>query len=219
MLPQPPYMGPSKAIWLTAQAFDEQVLIVPPPFTFNQQDMSHSVNNDHVTTTNKHTFKIQQSGYQQRRQASETYQLVLFHINSSRHSREVELVFSKLSYMYTCSTLKFNIMTPEQSESIFFDQDLIPIPNNSNLPKIKLFFKGKLVQQLPESFKEGKVRKKKMSVQDTIESHSNQLDSDDESEEENWVQEKSWNLKFKWDRSAVSVLFYRSVCYGPANLQ
>ncbi|KAM0786896.1 hypothetical protein ACM66B_002320 [Microbotryomycetes sp. NB124-2] len=215
--PQPGYLGPTKATVLTTEEFDDQVLIVPPPTTLRSDSHRFEEERDNVVSAHSDSDEptIKAADYERKRNRSNVYHVVLFHVDWSRRSRELEIVVNRLSWEYTSPTLRFHILTPDKAPSTFYDQDLVPTPRNFDLPVIKLFHRGLVVSQLPQSVKdvvrERRGQTSRMKRSEIEQDKLNEIENDDDDEEEidsdeerEAVQETEYR-KYKWNRSAASI--------------
>ncbi|SCZ97214.1 BZ3500_MvSof-1268-A1-R1_Chr4-2g07064 [Microbotryum saponariae] len=161
VFPQPPYLGPSKMIHFDTQYFDEDVLIIPPMTKFSSSETKITDVSSDPTVDD----------YGKRRKTSDVWHVVLFHVDWSRKSRELEMTLARMSNRLASSTLSFGLVTPESTPQIFYDLDLSTSVTSSfqDLPLIALYHRGKLVDRLPKNAQkialERKERKREMRRQ------------------------------------------------------
>ncbi|KAK4052794.1 hypothetical protein OIV83_002081 [Microbotryomycetes sp. JL201] len=214
-LPQPGYLGPTRADILTTEEFDAKILIVPPPVRLQVDDTEQQIRE--INSEKPDPDHMLLTEFEQKRKQSTAYHVVLFHVDWSRRSRELEIVIHRLSEKFTTNNLRFHIVTPDSAPCTFYDQDLVPSPRNFDLPVVKLFHKGLIVSQLPPSVQDI-ARERKLDQQqrrrenvDHVNDGSAKVGNEDESdsgldsdEEREAIQETQYR-KYKWDRSAASI--------------
>lgn len=96
LLPQPPYLGPSHVTALTTEAFDEDVLIVPPAESVTTLLPDDGAPSEPRIVELPSPSEIK-ALYDARRRQSNAYSLVLFHAEWMKKSRELEITLSRLS--------------------------------------------------------------------------------------------------------------------------
>lgn len=130
---------------------------------------------------------------------------------------------SFLSYWhrYTSPTLSFDLLDPDLSPTTFYDLGLAPGPTSLDLPLLRLYRRGKVVQQVPLSEHEARrvVKRRKREERrrerkrDGIEegesesgegeSEDEGVESDAESDDEREVEQERAMSRYRWDTSAV----------------
>ncbi|KAK4704110.1 hypothetical protein P7C70_g2106, partial [Phenoliferia sp. Uapishka_3] len=195
LAPQPPYLGPSKVTSLDSQAFEEEIEMVAPPSTFVDDSLPISAA----------TIK-ELPDYAALRKASKVYHVVLFHADWSTKSRELEITLGRLSHEYTSPTLQFHIITPETAPQKFYDLDLSTHSTAFDLPVIMLWFRGSIVDRLPEGKNEvsEKELQEKMARRKVKRTKWKKVDSEsegEESEDEREVERKVALARWRWKRT------------------
>lgn len=114
---------------------------------------------------------------------------------------------------YTSSTLQFYITTPDMAPQTFYDQQLSSHATTTDLPVIRMYYRGRLVAQLPRGLEELKTerrrtrnekRRKAKQVKAAANDSCSESGSDYESEDEREAETMIAMERYKWDRSAVS---------------
>ncbi|KDE04797.1 hypothetical protein MVLG_04761 [Microbotryum lychnidis-dioicae p1A1 Lamole] len=150
VFPQPPYLGPSKMIHFDTLSFDEDVLIIPPMTKFSSETTNSTTSEAKITEISSDSTA---DDYGKRRETSDVWYVVLFHVEWSRKSRELEMTLARMSNRLASSTLSFGVVTPESTPQIFYDLDLSTSVTSSfqDLPLIALYHRGELVDRLPKN--------------------------------------------------------------------
>ncbi|SCV69476.1 BQ2448_2496 [Microbotryum intermedium] len=249
VFPQPPYLGPSKMVYLDtevsstwptpnirkklkvvlfSQSFDEEVLIIPPMSKFSSSETSPIS----ATKITEIASDPTTDDYEKRRKNSTVWHVVLFHVEWSRKSRELEITLSRMSNQLASPTLSFVLVTPESTPRIFYDLDLSTSATLSfqDLPLVALYHRGELVDRLPKNAKqialERKQRKEEMRKQGwsskslregrrkremkklgpaESDEESESGSGTDESEDEREVQTLAARQRYKWDLTQGSI--------------
>lgn len=128
-----------------------------------------------------------------------------------------------LSERYTSPTLSFDLLDPDLSPTTFYDLGLATGPTSLDLPLLRLYRRGKVVQQVPLSEHEARrvVKRRKReerrrerkrdgiedaeseSGEDESESEDDGVESDAESDDEREVEQERAMSRYRWDTSAV----------------
>ncbi|KDE04291.1 hypothetical protein MVLG_05249 [Microbotryum lychnidis-dioicae p1A1 Lamole] len=149
VFPQPPYLGLSKMIHFDTLSFDEDVIV--PPMTEFSSETTNSTTSEAKTT--EISSDSTADDYGKRSNTSDVWYVVLFHVEWSRKSRELEMTLARVSNRLAPSTLSFGAVTPESTPPIFYDLDLSTSVTSSfqDLPLIALYHRGELVDRLPKN--------------------------------------------------------------------
>ncbi|SGY77566.1 BQ5605_C005g03670 [Microbotryum silenes-dioicae] len=149
VFPQPPYLGPSKMKHFDTLSFDEDV-IVPPMTKFSSETTNSTTSEAKITEISSDSTA---DDYGKRSNTSDVWYVVLFHVEWSRKSRELEMTLARMSNQLAPSTLSFGVVTPESTPPIFYDLDLSTSVTSSfqDLPLIALYHRGELVDRLPKN--------------------------------------------------------------------
>ncbi|POY75926.1 hypothetical protein BMF94_1010 [Rhodotorula taiwanensis] len=214
-LPQPPYLGKSKLVLMTSDEFDTNVLLLPPaptvalgaasdPKIVELKDDDQSYGSEAVSAGKR-----------------DKYHLVLFHADFSKKSRQLQLTLSRLSNLYSSPRLDFVLLDPDAAPTTFYDLGLATGPTSLDLPLLRMYRRGKAIQQVPLSETEARrsIRRKKREgrqadkrrdgiVASESESGGGSSDEDgasDESEDERQVAQERAMSRYKWDTSGSAI--------------
>ncbi|GAA5863111.1 hypothetical protein JCM8547_002801 [Rhodosporidiobolus lusitaniae] len=211
--PQPPYLGLSNLRELTSEEFDTQVLLIPTArdaaSAFANAPLSESnrlVDLDDVPDT-KPPLPLG---------SPDVFHLVLFHIDFSKKSRDLQMTLARLSALYSSPTLSFSLLTPTAAPTTFYDLSLSTSPTTMDLPLLRLYKGGKVVYQEPLSEesakaarKEGKraARKEGRALSKKREEPvDSDIGSDTDSEDEREIAQEVALRRYRWDRSAEAIV-------------
>ncbi|GAA5948413.1 hypothetical protein JCM3765_001411 [Sporobolomyces pararoseus] len=221
--PQPPYLGPKKIRELTTDEFDTQVLLLPTAQQAALDFVSDSAPTPKMVELSAEDESPQRPSNEKAeksikvtKELRERWNLVLFHVEWSKKSRELELTLSRLSYLYDSPQLKFFILSPETAPSTFYDLSLSTSPTTSDLPLLRMYRGGKVWEEEPMSEKEAKRlsaidrrerRQGKASGKrsDRCEDSESEDDSGDESDDERNIERTRATARYRWDRSAATI--------------
>ncbi|GAA5911972.1 hypothetical protein JCM5296_004026 [Sporobolomyces johnsonii] len=229
-LPQPPYLGPSALKELTSDEFDTQILLLPAarsaalafasaPLSDPREQGAKIVElPDEEEDEPDAAPPLSPADEQALR---ERYHLVLFHVDYSKKSRELEMTLARLSHRYSSPRLAFSLVDPAHAPTTFYDLGLSAGPTSLDLPLLRLYRGGKVVQQAPMGEGEAKERRraerrKKRAGEryerkgrgrkgGKAESESESGSDEDESEDEREVEREMAMSRYKWDRSAAAI--------------
>lgn len=119
---------------------------------------------------------------------------------------------------YTTPNVSFHVLTPTLSPQTFYDLELSIHASSNDLPTLFLFHKGKILGRLPKGSeeikrerrreKEAKNSGKKDSngFRNRVEESGSESESENESDGEREVERQVAMARFKWDRSAQSIV-------------
>ncbi|GAA5912097.1 uncharacterized protein JCM6883_007110 [Sporobolomyces salmoneus] len=222
--PQPPYLGPKKIKELSSDEFDTQILLIPTshqaaldfvsaplspssssPKIVELPDSSHVASPTSAENTQDDEKRMELG-------PKDRWNLVLFHAEWSKKSRELELTLSRLSHLYDSPALKFFVLSPETAPSTFYDLSLSTSPTTNDLPLLRMYREGKVVEEEPLSEKEAKRRKRHEKRENrekekgkSRSKESDESGSDDESEDERDVERVRAVARYRWDRSSTAI--------------
>ncbi|GAA6009744.1 hypothetical protein JCM10207_004178 [Rhodosporidiobolus poonsookiae] len=212
--PQPEYLGPSKLRTLSTDEFDTQILLippapsaaaafaaVPPPSSVNA---SRIVELDDLPSATDKPFTLG---------SKEAWNVVLFHVDFSKKSRELELTLARLSWLYTSRTLSFSLLTPASAPGTFYDLDLSTSATSMDLPLVRVYKAGKVVGQLPMGEEEAKARRRADKRSERRGGGKTQQEREEESEEgsdtdsddEREVAQMRGMSRLRWDTTAAGL--------------
>ncbi|GAA5876801.1 hypothetical protein JCM3774_003477 [Rhodotorula dairenensis] len=226
-LPQPAYLGPSKLRVLSSEEFDTEVLLLPaaPSVAFGATGTTAGSVPKIVELPSGESDGPASRGSAIDPAVREKYHLVLFHADYSKKSRELQLTLSRLSNLYTSPALSFDLLDPDVSPTTFYDLGLATGPTSLDLPLLRLYRRGKPVQQVPLSeFEtrravqrrkrdETKETRKRDGIEDSQSESGEEEDDDDdggvdsdaESDDEREVEQERAMSRYRWDTSAVAI--------------
>ncbi|GAA5994056.1 hypothetical protein JCM5350_004664 [Sporobolomyces pararoseus] len=212
--PQPPYLGPKKIRELSTDEFDTQILLLPTAKQAALDFVSGSSSTPKIVelSTEDESNKNSAKPIKVTKELRERWNLVLFHVEWSKKSRELELTLSRLSYLYDSPQLKFFILSPETAPSTFYDLSLSTSPTTSDLPLLRMYRGGKVSEEEPMSEKQAKRlsaldrrdRRQERKSGKRSESESEDL-SGDESDDERIIERTRATARYRWDRSAATI--------------
>ncbi|KAJ8292220.1 hypothetical protein OF846_004540 [Rhodotorula toruloides] len=212
LFPQPSYLGPHKLKVLTSETFDTHILLLSPA------DSVHLVEEPKIVELPDETPDEPAVPASSPPDPTQ-YHLVLFYADYDKKSRDLELTLARLSNELTTPVLDFCLLDSAKAPTTFYDLGISTSPMAFDIPQLRLYKGGKVVQQYPLS--EGEARRKMrrersakleedLGVKDgAIESEDGSddgADSDAESEDEREVQRIRDMSRFKWDRSAAAIV-------------
>ncbi|KAH8929843.1 hypothetical protein BT69DRAFT_1328342 [Atractiella rhizophila] len=194
--PQPPYLGPTKAKYISATQLQEDIAFSPASLSTN--DMASLSEQEIRSRLSAHKQRIESKLSSS---LGKKNVLVLFHADWSAASREVEIRLHRLSLDYTSPSLSFAVLSvTEAPPAIIYDYDVSPEPRERGVPTLILFKGGKEVARLP---KQSEKRKKGASRIEEMESDEEMEDETEQEKMEREVKEE-WG-RWRWDRSAQSI--------------
>ncbi|GAA5883095.1 hypothetical protein JCM16303_006087 [Sporobolomyces ruberrimus] len=206
--PQPPYLGPKKLREISSDEFDTQVLLIPT----SQQAALNFVSTPSTSSSSAKITELPsddspESKALEGKELKERWNLVLFHVEWSKKSRELELILSRLSHLYDSTLLKFYTISPEGSPSTFYDLSLSTSPTTTDLPLLRMYRGGKIVREEPLSEKEAKElkREKRRTTGRRSNGSESESESEGESEDEREVERTRAVARYRWDRSAAAI--------------
>ncbi|GAA5824835.1 hypothetical protein JCM11251_005363 [Rhodosporidiobolus azoricus] len=226
--PQPAYLGPKKIKELTSDEFDTLILLVPAA-----RDAASAFASAPLPSSSTAAFdngaKIVELKDEDIVDTAplplgnpETYNLVLFHIDFSKKSRDLELTLSRLSEIYTSPTLTFSILsagTPG-TDSTFYDLGLSTSPTTTDLPLLRMYRGGKVVGEMPKGEEAVKAERRRARRAETgvkkakkgkkgkgnkVEDES-ESGSDTDSEEEREIVQEVAMSRYRWDSNAEAIV-------------
>lgn len=121
-------------------------------------------------------------------------------------------------HRYTSPTLSFDLLDPDLSPTTFYDLGLATGPTSLDLPLLRLYRRGRVVQQVPLSEHEARRvikrrkrderrRERKRDGIEDGESESGEsedgVESDAESDDEREVEQERAMSRYRWDTGAV----------------
>ncbi|KWU43463.1 hypothetical protein RHOSPDRAFT_29688 [Rhodotorula sp. JG-1b] len=227
-LPQPAYLGPSKLRILSTEEFDTEVLLLPPApsvglGTDGPGTGSAAAAPKIVELPDESDKPAAAAAKEVDPSVRDKYHLVLFHADYSKKSRELQMTVSRLSNLYTSPTLSFNLLDPDLSPTTFYDLGLATGPTSLDLPLLRLYRRGRVVQQVPLSEhearrvikrrkREERRRERKRDGIEDGESESGESESEDdgsesdaESDDEREVEQERAMSRYRWDTSAAAI--------------
>ncbi|GAA5972611.1 hypothetical protein JCM8115_002931 [Rhodotorula mucilaginosa] len=228
-LPQPAYLGPSKLRTLSTEEFDTEVLLLPPAPSVglgpdgpgNRSASAEAAPPKIVELPDESDKPAAPAAEEVDPSVRDKYHLVLFHADYSKKSRELQMTVSRLSNLYTSPTLSFDLLDPDLSPTTFYDLGLATGPTSLDLPLLRLYRRGKVVQQVPLSEPEARrvVKRRKQDERgrerkrdgiEDVESESGEseddgVESDAESDDEREVEQERAMSRYRWDTSAAAI--------------
>lgn len=209
--PQPPYLGPKNLKPLTTDEFDEQILLVPSARSAAEAFANLESSSSRIVELPEDDTP----SFKPTKEMRERWKLVLFHAEWISKSRELEYTLSRLSSKYSSPHLTFSLITPEENSSTFYDLGLSTSPTSTELPIMRMYRNGEVVEEAPLSAREARKRRGKRGGAGSGEEEDEEGDSGDERE----VERMRGMDRYKWDRSARSIertfkLKERSGLYG-----
>ncbi|GAA6021199.1 hypothetical protein JCM11491_001604 [Sporobolomyces phaffii] len=221
--PQPPYLGPKQLRGLSTDEFDTQVLLLPSAqqaaldFASPRADAAKVVElapdgSEIPSVPSGGASPASPRSKEGERTLNERWNLVLFHADWSKKSRQLELTLSRLSYLYDSRALKFWLVSPESAPGTFYDLSLSTSPTTTDLPLVRMYRAGRVVHEEPMSEREAKRmhRSEKRDRQSFAQkprarTGGRDEDSGSESEDERDVERKRAVARYRWDRSAAAI--------------
>ncbi|TKA52334.1 hypothetical protein B0A53_04802 [Rhodotorula sp. CCFEE 5036] len=228
-LPQPAYLGPSKLRTLSTEEFDTEVLLLPPAPSVglgpdgpgNRSASAEAAPPKIVELPDESDKPAAPAAEEVDPSVRDKYHLVLFHADYSKKSRELQMTVSRLSNLYTSPTLSLDLLDPDLSPTTFYDLGLATGPTSLDLPLLRLYRRGKVVQQVPLSEPEARrvVKRRKQDERgrerkrdgiEDVESESGEseddgVESDAESDDEREVEQERAMSRYRWDTSAAAI--------------
>ncbi|GAA5843482.1 hypothetical protein JCM3766R1_004345 [Sporobolomyces carnicolor] len=201
--PQPPYLGPKRIQELSSDGFDCEVLLLPPARRASLDSAADPSSRNKIVELSSPEDERDGESAPSSIGPSDRWNLVLFHVEWAKKSRELELTLSRLSYLYGSRMLKFFIITPESAPSTFYDLSLSTSPTSSDLPLVRMYRGGKIVHEEPLSEREAR-RTRKRNPRRGRDDES-QSESEDESDDEREIERTRAMARYKWDRSSAAV--------------
>ncbi|GAA5939108.1 uncharacterized protein JCM15063_004428 [Sporobolomyces koalae] len=195
--PQPPYLGPHHLTELTSAEFDAQVLLLPTP-----RESALDFLDSSAKITDLPDDKAQETTQDRTHQTRSN--LVLFHVDFSKTSRQLQMTIARLSHRFDSPSLKFFVVTPESASTTFYDLSLSTTPTSTDLPLLRMYRRGKVVREEPLGELEAtEILRSERRQHKTRRSNSPSRveDSESESEDERRVDQKRAVERWKWDRS------------------
>ncbi|GJN93143.1 hypothetical protein Rhopal_006190-T1 [Rhodotorula paludigena] len=220
--PQPPYLGPHKLRTLTGDEFESEVLLLPPASTF-QSDATGKAPRIVELPASSPSSSTPPAGSAPAAPSKDTFHLTLFHADYSSKSRDLQYSLAYLSNLYSSPSLRFGLLDASAPEcaSAFSDLGLATGPTSLDLPLLRLYKAGKIVEQRPLGEEEARseVRRKRVEErrrqraekakkrerEEAEESESGSDDGDDESENEREVEQERALSRYNWDMSAAAI--------------
>ncbi|GAA6030845.1 hypothetical protein JCM8097_008904 [Rhodosporidiobolus ruineniae] len=228
--PQPSYLGPSNLKELTTDEFDAQILLLPPAQTAASIFASAGLSEDLSTSESGRIVELDSDDAaplvdpQQKVELGDpkAWNLVLFHVDWSKKSRELEMTLARLSALYSSPSLRFSLLTPSAAPGTFYDLELSTSPTSTDLPLLRLYRGGKVVKQAPRGAEEVKAERKaakqagreekqagrrsKGKRRKEEEESGSESGSDTDSEDEREVAQEVARGRYRWDRSAAAIV-------------
>ncbi|BGP02924.1 hypothetical protein RTG_02980 [Rhodotorula toruloides ATCC 204091] len=211
LFPQPPYLGQHKLNVLTPETFDTHILLLSPADSVQIDEPKIVELSDEMPDEPAPPASSPPDPTQ--------FHLVLFYADYDKKSRDLELTLARLSNEMTTPALDFCVLDSAKAPTTFYDLGISTSPMAFDIPQLRLYKGGKVVQQYPLS--EGEARRKMRRERSakleedlgvkggTIESEDGSddgADSDAESEDEREVQRIRDMSRFRWVRSATAIV-------------
>ncbi|GAA5968599.1 hypothetical protein JCM11641_007690 [Rhodosporidiobolus odoratus] len=233
--PQPGYLGPHNLKELTSEEFDAHVLLLPPAQSAASAFAAAPLDGSKIVELADDEAAQAAAAAPERLDvgSKDTWNLVLFHVDFSNKSRELEMTLARLSARYTSPTLQFSLLTPETASTTFYDLGLSASATSIDLPLLRMYRGGRVVQQAPLGEDEARERRREVKRRvrkeegkepkrkqrrrrraagkkageagDKSESESGS-GSDTDSEDEREVQQEVVMSRYRWDRSAEAIV-------------
>ncbi|GAA5914910.1 hypothetical protein JCM6882_008107 [Rhodosporidiobolus microsporus] len=227
--PQPAYLGPKKLTELTSDEFDTQILLIPAArdaaSAFASAPLPQSSSASSALDAGAKIVELPEDEIVDRPPlplgSPDVYNLVLFHIDFSKKSRDLELTLSRLSHVYTSPTLRFSLLSGTASnDSTFYDLGLSTSPTTTDLPLLRLYKAGKVVGEMPRSEEavkaERRAAKKGMGAGKTLKGKKgkrqvkkpeyDESGSDTDSEDEREIAQEVAMSRYRWDSGAEAIV-------------
>ncbi|BGP27131.1 hypothetical protein JCM10295v2_006095 [Rhodotorula toruloides] len=179
LFPQPSYLGPHKLKVLTPESFDTHILLLSP---------AKYVHLDEPKIVELPDEPSDQSAPLASSPPDPTqFHLVLFYADYDKKSRDLELTLARLSNELATSQLDFCVLDSAKAPTTFYDLGISTSPMAFDIPQLRLYRGGKVVQQYPLS--EGEARRKmrrerSTKLEEDLGVKAGTIESDDGSEDE-----------------------------------
>ncbi|GAA5995458.1 uncharacterized protein JCM10292_005186 [Rhodotorula paludigena] len=218
LFPQPPYLGPHKLRTLTGDEFESEILLLPPASTFQSDAAGEAPRIVELPASSPSSSTPPPAA-----PSKEAFHLTLFHADYSSKSRDLQYSLAYLSNLYSAPSLRFCLLDASAPEcaSAFSDLGLATGPTSLDLPLLRLYKAGKIVEQRPlgedEARKEVRRKRveerrrqraekaKKREREKAEESESGSDDEGEESEDEREVEQERALSRYNWDMSAAAI--------------
>ncbi|BGP19479.1 hypothetical protein JCM10213_006299 [Rhodosporidiobolus nylandii] len=220
-LPQPGYLGPSSMKELTTEEFDAKVLLIRPARSAAAAFASAPLDGARIVElSDEQAEEVEELELG----SKDTYNLVLFHVDFSRKSRELQMTLARLSAIYASPSLTFSLLDPEIAATTFYDLNLSVSPTSLDLPLLRLYRGGKVVHQAPLSEEHARARRREEKLRVRREARGkkraeraakrrrqggqseSESGSDTDSEDEREVAQQVAMARYGWDRSAEGIV-------------